>query len=108
MRQALTAIACILVLAGCDRDGAHDHPHLLTGEQMYNHHCAECHQRSGEGDFLDGIPAVKYTPMKIREIVEHIRGHGREDDTRMPRFSDMSVHEAERIAVYVRLELRAR
>ena len=75
---------------------------------MYNHHCASCHQRSGEGDFLDGIPAVKYTPMKISEIVEHIRGHGRADDTQMPRFSDMSIFEAERIAVYVRLELRAR
>jgi mono/diheme cytochrome c family protein len=45
--------------------------------------------------------------MKIREIVEHIRGHGRADDTRMPAFSDMSEYEARRVAVYVRLQLRA-
>ena len=46
--------------------------------------------------------------MKIDEIVGHIRGHGRIDDTQMPVFSDMSNHEAERIAVYVRLVLSAR
>ena len=78
------------------------------GGALYEAHCAACHQRSGEGAFLHGIPAVKYTSMKIREIVEHIRGHGRAADTRMPRFSDMSVYEAERIAVYIRNELRAR
>ena len=108
LRQALTAIVCLLILAGCDQVDVHDHPQLKTGEQLYNHHCASCHRQSGDGAFLDHVPAVKYTPMKIREIVDHIRGHGRADDTRMPRFSDMSVHEADRIAVYIRLELRAR
>ena len=98
----------MLVFSGCDRGGAHDHPHLKTGEQFYNHHCAACHQRSGEGAILQGIPAVKYTPMKIREIVDHIRGHERIDESQMPVFSDMSNYEAERIAVYVRLEVRAR
>ena len=98
----------MLVVAGCDRSGPHDHPRLKTGEQFYNHHCAVCHQRSGEGTFLHGIPAVKYTSMRIDEIVDHIFGHGRIDDTQMPVFTDMSIHEAERIAVYVRLVLSAR
>ena len=108
MRQFLTGIVCMLILAGCERVDVHDHPQLKTGEQFYNHHCASCHQRSGDGTFLKGIPAVKYTPMMIREIVDQIQGHRRDDDTRMPLFSDMSQHEAERIAVYLRLELRAR
>ena len=108
MRQALAGILCMLMLVGCEQADVHDHPQLKTGEQLYNHHCASCHQRSGDGAFLGGIPAVKYTPMKIHEIVDHIRGHGRAEDTRMPRFSDMSVHEAERIAVYIRTQLRAR
>ena len=108
MRQALTGVACVLILAGCDRADVHDHPQLKTGEQFYNHHCASCHKLSGDGAFLQGVPAVRYTSMKIREIVEHIRGHGRAGDARMPQFSDMSVHEAERIAVYIRTELRAR
>lgn len=107
MRQALAGIVGLLALAGCDRVDTHDHPQLKTGEQFYHHHCASCHRRSGDGSFLEGIPAVKYTPMKIREIVEHIRGHGRADDTRMPAFSDMSQYEARRVAVYVRLQLRA-
>ena len=98
----------MLILMGCEQADVHRHPQLKTGEQLYNHHCAACHQRSGDGAFLDGIPAVTYTPMKIHEIVDHIRGHGRSDDSRMPRFSSMSTHEAERIAVYIRLELRAR
>lgn len=108
MRKALAVIACMLALTGCDQAADHGHPRLKTGEQMYNYHCASCHQRSGDGTFFDGIPAVKYTPMKIHEIVDHIRGHGRADDSRMPRFSGMSRYEAERIAVYIRLELRAR
>jgi len=108
LRQVLAGIVCALVSTGCDRGDVHDHPQLKTGEALYNHHCAACHQHTGGGAFLDGIPAVKYTPMKIREIVDHIRGHGRPDDTRMPQFSDMSVHEAQKIAVYIRLELRAR
>ncbi len=98
----------MLIVSACDQGGAHDHPQLKTGEQFYNHHCAACHQRSGEGAFLDGIPAVKYTTMRIGQIVDHIYGHGRIDDTQMPVFSEMSYHEAERIAVYVRLQLSAR
>lgn len=96
------------VLTACDQSDVHDHPELRTGEQLYNHYCAGCHQGSGDGAFLDGIPAVKYTPMKIRDIVDQIRGHRRTDDSSMPRFSAMSRHEAVRIAVYVRLGLRAR
>jgi mono/diheme cytochrome c family protein len=98
----------VLVLAGCERDDFHNHPRLTTGEQLYNHYCASCHRHSGDGAVLEGIPAVKYTPMKIHEIVDHIRGHGRADDSVMPRFSRMSTYEARRIAVYLRLELRAR
>jgi mono/diheme cytochrome c family protein len=108
VRLGLTVLVCILVLVGCGRDGDHDHPQLKTGEQFYNHHCASCHQRSGDGAFLRGIPPVKYTEMKIHEIVDHVLGHGRGEDTRMPQFSDMPRHEAQRIAVYLRLELRAR
>lgn len=108
MRQVFAGMVCMLILAGCDRVDVHDHPQLKTGEQLYNHHCASCHKRSGDGAFLKGVPAVKYTSMKIREIVDHVRGHGRGDSTRMPEFSDMSVHEAERIAVYIRLELQKR
>ena len=108
LRQALAGMVCVVIVTGCDQVDVHDHPQMKTGEQFYNHHCASCHQHSGDGAFLSGVPAVKYTSMKIREIVEHIRGHGRAADTRMPRFSDMSVYEAERIAVYIRNELRAR
>ena len=108
MRRVLTGIAWMLLVAGCDRGGPHDHPQLRTGEQFYTQHCAACHRRSGEGAFLQGIPAIKYTSMKIDQIVGHIRGHGRIEDTQMPVFTDMSNYEAERIAVYVRLVLSAR
>jgi len=108
VRQVLAGIMGALILTGCDRVDVHDHPQLKTGEEFYDHHCASCHNRTGGGAFLDGIPAVKYTPMKISEIVDHIRGHGRDGASRMPQFSDMSVYEAERIAVFIRLELRAR
>lgn len=40
--------------------------------------------------------------MNYRRMVEHIQGTMRADDTRMPTFSEMSQHEAELIAVYIR------
>jgi mono/diheme cytochrome c family protein len=96
----------VFLLMGCGRD-VHNHPELTTGKQLFEHHCAECHQESGEGAFLRGIPPVIYTAMTYRQLVGYIQGHGRPDGTRMPTYESMPREEAEKIAIYVRRRLKA-
>ncbi|MCB1772563.1 MAG: cytochrome c [Gammaproteobacteria bacterium] len=100
-------VFAVFLLAGCGEDG-HDHPEISTGRELFEYHCGECHQETGEGAFLRGIPPVVYTTMTYRQLVAYIRGHGRAEDTRMPAYSSMPKAEAEKIAIYVRRKLKAR
>ncbi len=97
-----TILAASLVIAACEGPDEHDHPTLTTGKQLYEHHCAPCHQQGGDGAFLKGVPPVSGSTMDYRQMVEHIRGQSRQGDTRMPTFTAMSQQEAEKIAVYMR------
>lgn len=97
-----------LLVAGCGGPGDHDHPQLTKGEDLYTHHCAECHQGDGDGDFLLGVPPVRYNAMSYSEMVAYIQGHTRPGDSRMPLFPNLSQPEAEKIAVYVRQRLGLR
>ena len=108
MRLSTVTLVCTGVLFACSRSDDHDHPQLKSGEQLYNHHCAACHQDSGAGAFLKGVPPVRYTTMTYRQMVHYIQGHGRAEDSRMPTFSAMPKHEAEAIAIYVRRQLNLR
>jgi mono/diheme cytochrome c family protein len=94
-------------LAGCG-DGHHEHPELTTGKQLFDHHCAQCHQESGEGAFLRGIPPLIYTTMTYRQLVDYVQGLSRSDHGGMPTFPTMPKAEAEKIAIYVRRKLKPR
>lgn len=98
MRGFVISLACVL-LAAC---GGPDPAGLERGEDLYQALCADCHRGDGDGDFLKGVPPIRYTNLGYRELVELIRGHGREQDTRMPLFADLPQAKAEAIAVYVR------
>ena len=95
----------LFVAAACGGPDEHDHPHLTTGEQYYAHHCAGCHELDGEGEFIKGVPPVRYTQLGISELAGLIRGHARGDDSRMPSFASMPRDESVAIAVYVRRSL---
>ncbi len=107
MRLIFVTALGVFVLVACSRDDDHRHPQLKTGKQLYVHHCASCHQDAGDGAFVQGVPPLKDTSMTYRQMTDHIRGHGRADDSRMPEFSTMSQKEAEAIAVYIRNSLAA-
>jgi len=94
-------------LAGFGQDN-HDQRQGWNGKQLFEYHCAQCHQETGEGAFLRGIPPVVYTTMTYRQLVDYIRGHGRSGDTRMPAYELMPKAQAEKIAIYVRRKLKAR
>lgn len=108
MRLFTVTLMCTGVLIACGGHDDHEHPQLKSGADLYNHHCAACHQGSGDGTFLKGVPPVRYTTMTYRQMVNYIQGHGRAEDSRMPTFSAMPKHEAEAIAIYVRRQLNLR
>ena len=106
-RLIATVLICTTTLAGCGGTDDHDHPHLVDGEQLYDHHCARCHRGQGDGTFMLGVPPVRYTTLSYRELVDRIRGHARPPGSRMPAFSRMPKTEAEAIAIYLRRKLAA-
>jgi mono/diheme cytochrome c family protein len=108
MRPISPAVVCAVLLIACSQEDHHGHPQLKTGQQLYVHHCAPCHQVAGGGTFLQGVPPVKDTSMSYRQMTDHIRGADRADGSRMPEFSTMPRAEAGRIARYIRAGLQAR
>jgi mono/diheme cytochrome c family protein len=105
VKAVIASLILILVAAGCSRDD-HDHPDLTTGEQLYNHHCAECHGEDGTGKLFDVIPAnilTKKSPIEIMNYITTATGHERQ----MPVFKTMPKSEARLITEYL-LELRER
>lgn len=108
MRLLPTVLCGATLLTACSGQDDHDHAQLKGGRQLYDYHCAPCHQISGEGAFLRGVPPVKFTTMTYQQLVDYIRGHGRAEGSQMPRFSTMPKAEAEAIAVYIRGQLNLR
>ncbi len=94
-------IGALLLLAGCDND-LHDHPQLTTSKQLFEHHCAGCHNSSGSGNFLAGVPANRGTALTQGQISHLIRGQGTPNGVQMPTFPDMPAREAKLIAAYVK------
>ena len=92
MKALLPLVMVVVSVSGCSRD-QHDHPNLTTGEELFNHHCAECHGVQGTGRLLDGIPASilsKKSPGEIAQYITTVTDQNRE----MPVFSTMSANEA--------------
>jgi len=97
-----TLAFCLLLvtISSCSRD-THDHPDLITGEQLFNYHCAGCHQNSGKGKFLKGIPANRNTVLSSAQIIHKINANDGED-LKMPSFPKMSQAEAVAIVSYLK------
>jgi len=92
MKSLLLLAMVVVSVSACSED-QHDHPHLTTGEQLFNYHCAECHGAQGTGKLFDRIPAIILTNKSPGEITKYITpemGHERD----MPVFSTMPADEA--------------
>ena len=98
-RNVILLLSAMLLLAGCGQD-MHDHPDLVTGEQLFNYHCASCHKPGGQGNFLKGVPANKGTDLSIFQIAHKVQS-GAGENSAMPVFAGMSYDEARKIAAYV-------
>ena len=104
--QLIVVLTGLIFIAGCHKD-EHDHPPGITAEELYQLHCSGCHQESGEGRFVSGIPSIKLTGLSSHEIADKIRRPHKQtgDDRNMPIYTNMPRQEALKIAVYIKSRL---
>lgn len=95
-----TSLSVAALLSGCEKD-VHDHPELTTGKELFEYHCSSCHQSSGQGKFLKGIPANRATTLSSEQISHKIT-QDKESDSKMPTFPKMDKQESDKIAAYVK------
>ena len=94
------AFLLVVALNGCSKD-LHDHPELVTGEQLFNYHCSECHKETGKGKFLKGVPSNRNTHFSTFQIAHKVKKGGG-SGSKMPAFTKMSDEESIKIAEYVK------
>ncbi len=73
------------------------------GEQLFDNYCADCHPRTGRGDYLKRIPATLLARRSQSDLVEWIRGVDQHRD--MPSFIDLSAEQLEALAAYLSAEV---
>lgn len=107
LQSQLVSISFVLTctLSACSDHDNHQHANNISAKALYIEHCASCHQSSGKGKFLKGIPPSKYTALNSKELVNKIR-YGEMHQTNMQIFSNMDEKEAKKIALYVIRELK--
>jgi uncharacterized membrane protein len=95
--RAFLAICVCFIMSGygCS-DEQHNHPDLTTGQQLYNHHCAECHSEDGTGILFESLPANILTQKSPQEIITYITTDSNHQRL-MPVFNAMPSEEAELI-----------
>ena len=93
-------IILLLLLVSCNKD-QHNHPNLSTGKDLFNYHCASCHNKDGSGVFLKGMPASIVTNKNQTDIILHIKEGRPSEPSKMPVYSNMSDKEAQKIAQYL-------
>lgn len=101
MREISACLFSALLLAGCGPQEGQEARDLQSGRQLYEIHCGRCHGAAGQGAFFKGIPPISYSTLSELDMVAHIRGHDRMEDSQMPTFSGMPQEELAAIARYV-------
>lgn len=101
-RCLLVTIICMApVLAACSKySDNHDHPHLVTGEELFNYHCSVCHGKDGTGKLADQTPANILTLRGREGIIEYIT-RPVNPQRKMPVFANMPPAEAALIASHL-------
>lgn len=98
----------ILCLPGCGEKAPDKEEQALTasiaaGETVFEQNCAQCHPRSGRGNYLSKIPADMLTRRSAFELMEWIRG--RDQHREMPSFADLSDDELDALVAYLKTEV---
>ena len=104
MNFIITILCSLFLLNACSDNDSHRHPKDITAKALFDLHCATCHQETGKGRFLKGIPPNKNTFLAIEEIAHKIRA-GEHKNSVMPVYKNMDEKEAIKIATYLVKEL---
>ncbi|GAA5315226.1 MAG: hypothetical protein AseanaTS_04300 [Candidatus Pelagadaptatus aseana] len=99
--RTLTLIATVALLAGCNTKSISTTAENLTGQDLFEMHCAQCHKASGAGNFLKGVPSVALTDLTEHEISEQIL----KGKNRMPSSPRLNYEQRMKIARYIKHEL---
>jgi len=92
----------VLLVSACSGSNTtHNHPQDITGKQLFENHCAVCHNSQGTGKALLGVPANINSQLSDSEIRDKIR-HGKGGNSRMEVFDTMPEKEAIKIVRHLR------
>ncbi len=97
---SLVLVCLSVLLSACDND-VHNHSKNITGKQLFELHCASCHNSDGNGQFLLGVPSNRDTTL-INSYIRDKMLHGSGTDSSMPIFAAMPEKEAIKIVQYLR------
>ncbi len=94
--------SCLLLatVVGCSND-THDHPKLVTGKQLFDHHCSGCHKITGKGNFLKGVPSNRDAALSSGQIKHKITIKDK-DGAKMPSFPKMNEAEITKITSFLK------
>lgn len=99
-----TLLACTLALTGCNDSTPND---KADGKALFAHYCENCHGQTGNGKFLQGIPANARTAFTRQEVINLVL-YGRDDKPAMPSFrKQLSPQQAQKVADYLLFTLKA-
>lgn len=89
-------LTMFVLLAGCSQKP----DETSSGEELFNYHCAKCHQKSGTGKLLQRIPANSLTKMSKPDVVNLIR-KGSPTKPHMPAIEQVDYAQARKIVDYL-------
>jgi mono/diheme cytochrome c family protein len=95
----LTSIAVLTACNSAHND--HDHPDLVSGKELYEHHRSDCHGQGGQGNLLKGIPSNLFTQFNQSELADLIVQGRKHEGRNMPVMEKMSNSEARKIVTYL-------
>ena len=96
----------LLLIAACsdEKPRVELDPELVArGEALFGELCAECHPRSGRGDYLKRIPATLLTRRSEQALMDWIAGT--DEHREMPAFDQLSEDERRALATYLRSQI---
>jgi len=99
MKPIFFVMLLALTTTSCSRD-THNHPSGITGKQLFEVHCAECHSSGGLGSILLGVPSNKDSKLLGVQIRNKLL-HGVAKGSKMPVFKTMPEKEAIQIVQYL-------
>ena len=91
-------IILITLLAGCEDSSSLTDE--MTGKQLFESRCSECHKSSGKGKFLLGVPANANTQL-TEENIEQLITQGLQSHSAMPVFEELNDKQAHLIATHL-------